>query len=161
MDEIFQKLIESHFLDLDGLKIEASIPVPQRLVNEIIQSALQGNKNIEYCVLTILGENRISVNLKTNLWPWPFDFKLRLEESVNLTDSPKIKAWLDNNLLLGKLGSFFKALPEWIWIDGDQVVIDIGAFLNPEQKNYLDLIKSVEIKTEPGKVIFDARINVD
>jgi hypothetical protein len=154
-------MIEDRFSALKGLTVDAAIPLPQRLINEIIQSALQGNKNIEYCVATILGENRVSVNLKTNLWPWPFDLKLRLEKLVDLTGSPNINARLENNLLLGKLGLYFKALPEWVDIDGDQVVLDIGAFLTPEQTNYLGLVKSVEIETEPGKAIFNVRIRVD
>jgi hypothetical protein len=119
------------------------------------------NKNIGFCVMTILEQNMISVNMKTTLWPWPFDLKMRLEKSVDLTNSPQIWASLENNVLLGKIVSLLKVLPEGINIDGDRVIIDIKAFLTPEQKQIINLIKSVEIKTEPGKVIFDVNIKVD
>jgi hypothetical protein len=162
MDEIFQRIINNKFSDLEGLTVDASIPVPQYIVNEVIEAALRENKNIEYCRVSIREQNRISVTLKTASWPWPLDLKLRLFKSVDLTRSPRIRASLENNLLLGKLGSFFKALPEGIKLYGDQVVLDIGSFLRtPEQKRILDLIKSAEINTEAGKVILDVNIRVN
>lgn len=161
MDEIFQKIIDNNFSDLKGLTVDASIPVPQNIINEIIEAALQGNKNIEYCRMSIGEQNRVAVKLKTTMLPWPLDLKLKLFKSVDLARSPRIRASLENNLLLGKLGSFFKALPEWIKLYGDQVVIDIGSFLRtPEQNRILDLIKSAEINTQDGKLILDFKVKV-
>jgi hypothetical protein len=89
------------------------------------------------------------------MWPWPLNLKLKLFSSVELKPSPKIRAFLENNLLLGKLGSLFKGLPNWITFYNDQVAIDLGAFIKPEQKRLLELVKSVDIKTEESKIIFD------
>jgi hypothetical protein len=162
MEEIFQKIIDNNFSDLKGLTVDASIPVPGQLINEIIEAALQGNKNIEYCRVSIAGQNRVFVKLKTTILPWPLDLKLRLFKSVDLTRSPRIRASLENNLLLGKLWSFFRALPKGINLYGNQVVVDIQSFLStPEQKKFLDLIESAEINTEEGKVILDVKIRVD
>ena len=162
MEEIFKKLIDSNFSDLNGLTVDASVPVPQYIVNEIIEVALQGNKNIEYCRVSIGGQNRVSVKLKTTMLPWSLDLKLRLFKSVDLARSPRIRASLENNILLGKLGSFFKALPKGINLYGNQVVVDIQSFLStPEQKKFLDLIESAEINSEEGKVILDVKIRVD
>ena len=85
--------------------------------------------------MSIAGQNRVFVKLKTTILPWPLDLKLKLFKSVDLARSPRIRASLENNLLLGKLGSFFKALPEGIKLYGNQVVVDIESFLStPEQK---------------------------
>ena len=164
MDRVFQRLIDSNFSDLKGTIIDASIPVPQALVNELIEVSLRGNKTIVSCTLTIHPQNRVSVRLKTTMLPWPLDLKLKLDKSVDFASysSPKIRAWMENNRLLGSLGSMFNALPEGIKIYGNQVVLDLGAFLRtPEQKRLLDLVKSVEIQTEEGKVLLDVRIEVD
>jgi len=162
MDEIFQRIVANNFSDLKGLAVDASVPVPGELINEIIEAALQGNKNIEYCRVSIAGQNRVSVKLKTTMLPWPLDLKLKLFRSVDLARSPRIRASLENNLLLGKLGSFFKALPKGINLYGNQVVVDIESFLStPEQKKFLDLIKSAEINTEEGRVILDVNAKVD
>ena len=161
MDKIFQKLIDNKFSELRGLTVDASISVPQYIINEIIEAALQGNKNIEYCRASIGEQNRVSIKLKTTMWPWPLDLKLRLFRSVDLARSPRIRASLENNLLLGKLGSFFKALPDGVKLYGNQVVVDIKSFLPTQQQKYLDLIKSAEITTEEGKVILDIKIRVD
>jgi len=162
MEEVLRRIIANNFSDLRGLTAEASVPVPQQLINEIMELALRGNKSIEYCRVSIRADNRVSATLGTTLWPWPLDLKLRLFKAVDLGRSPRIRASLENNLLLGKLGSFFKALPEGIKLYGDQVVIDIGSFLHtPNQKRLLELVKSAEINTQEGKVILDVKIQLD
>ncbi len=161
MDKIFQRIIDNNLADFKGLKVDASIPVPEHIINGIIELALQENKSIDYCLVSIGGENRVTVNLKTPLWPWPLKLKLRLFKLVDLTSSPKIRAFLENYLLLGRMGSFLKALPNGINIRGDQVIVDIKSFLqDPEQERILDLIKSAEIQTEEGKAIINVRIEV-
>ena len=164
MDQIFQRIIDNNFSDLRGTVLDATVPVPEYLVNEIIQAALEGNKNIESCKVAIHGQNRVSVNLKMPPLPWSLHLKLRLDTSVDFASysSPKIRAWLENNILLGRLGSFFDVLPEGIKLYGEQVVLDIGAFLQtPEQKRILASVKSVGIRTEEGHVILDAHIEIN
>lgn len=164
MDEIFQKIIDTNFSDLKGTTVDASIPVPQYLINEIIEVLLQGNKNISACQASIHRQNRVDINLKTTLLPWPLLLKLRLDKSVDFASfsSPKIRAWLENNILLGKLGSMFNALPEGVKLYGEQLVLDIGSFLQTqEQKRMLNLVKSVGMSTEEGKVILNVRIEIN
>lgn len=164
MDRVFQKLIANNFSDLKGTMVEASVPVPQGLVNELIDVTLQGNKTIESCQVSVHAQNRVSVDLKTTLLPWSLHLKLKLDNSVDLASysSPKIRAWLENNRLLASLGCMFNVLPDGFKLYGDQVVVDLDAFLQtPEQKRMLDLIKSMDINTEEGNVILDVRIEVD
>jgi len=164
MDEILQKIIDNDFSDLAGLAGNASVPMSQSLVNEIISAAIQGNKTLQSCRVSIHEHNRVSAKLKTALLPWSIALKLKLDKSVDFDSfsSPKIRAWLENNRLLGSLGSFFNALPEGVRLYGSQVVIDLGFFLQtPEQKKLLNLIKAVDILTEPGRVIFNIAIEVD
>jgi hypothetical protein len=162
MDEIFRKVIHNNFSDLEGLTIDASIPVPEHFINEIIVAAIRGNSKISDCKVSVSRQNRVSVNLKTPVWPWPLELKLRLDSVVDFRSSPRIRAWLENKVFLARIGSFLKALPAGITIQDDQVVVDIESFLSmPEQKRILELVRSVQIKTEEGKVIFDVRIEVN
>jgi hypothetical protein len=164
MDRVFQKVIDRNFSDLKGTIVDASIPVPQALINELIEVLLRGNKSISSCVVAVHPQNRVSADLRTTLLPWPLHLKLKLDKSVDFASysSPKLRAWMENNRLLGSLGSMFKALPEGIKLYGNQVVVDLGAYLQtPEQKRMLELVKSVDIKTEEGKVILDVKIGVD
>jgi hypothetical protein len=164
MDQVFQRIVDSNFSELKGSVVDASIPVPQVLINELIEAALREEKTIKSCRVSVYAENRVSVDLKTTLLPWPLNLKLKLDKSVDFASysSPKIRAWMENNRLLASLGSMFNALPEGIKIYGNQLVVDLEAFLRPPgQKRLLDLVKSVEIKTEEGKVILDARMRID
>jgi hypothetical protein len=164
MDTIFQKIIDHHFSDLKGTTVNASVPVPEYLINEIILVALQGNKTIESCLVSIHGQNQISAKVKTTLLPWSLNLKLKVDNSVDFESfsSPKIRAWLENNILLGRLGALFNALPEGVKLYGNQVVVDIGSFLQtPEQKRMLNLVKSVEMSTQEGILILDVKIEVN
>jgi hypothetical protein len=164
MDQIFQRIIRNNFSDLKGTTAEATIPIPQSLINEIIEASLKGNKNIASVRVSVSAQNRVAADIKTTLLPWPLNLKLKLDTSVDFASysSPKIRAWMENNRMLGSLGSMFNALPEGIKLYRDQVVIDLGAFLRtPEQKRLLKVVKSVGIRTEEGKVILDVRLEVD
>jgi hypothetical protein len=164
MDRVFQKIIDNNFSDLKGTTVKAIIPVPQSLINEIIRESLKGNKNISSVQVTVHPQNRLSADVKTSLLPWPLKLKLKLDKSVDFASyaSPKIRAWMENNLLLGSLGAFFNALPEGIKLYGNQVVVDLGALVRtPEQKKYLDLVKSVGIETEEGRVLLDVRVEIE
>ena len=162
VNEIFQRIIANNFSDLGGLAVDASIPVPQQLINELIEVALQENQNIEYCRVSIGEQNRISVNVKTTRWPWPINLKLWVFQSVDITPAPKIRVLLENNAILGKLGAFLKALPEGVKLYGEQIVIDVRSFLQTEQhRKFLAMLKSMEIQTEKGKLIFDVQIRID
>jgi len=143
---------------------DASIPVPESLINEILAVALQGNKNIDSCQLSIHAENKVTARLKTTLLPFSLNLRLKLDNTVDFASysSPKVRAWLENNLLLGKLGSLFNALPEGVKLYGNQIVIDITAFLEtPEQRRILNLVKSVEIRTEENKLILNVKAGID
>ena len=64
--------------------------------------------------------------------------------------------------MLGSLGSFLNLLPDGIKLYGNQVVIDLGTFVEtPEQRRLLELVKAVDIHTEEGKVILGVKVKVD
>lgn len=164
MDKIFQKIIDSNFSDFKGSTLHGSVPVSQSLINEITVIALQGNRTIRDCEVLIHAGSMVSVNVRTTLLPWVLKLRLKLDKSLDLGSysSPKLRAWLENHRLLGSLGSFFNMLPEGIDVYGNQLVIDMGVLLETsEQKKLLALIRSAEIRTEEGKVIFEVSIKVD
>ena len=164
MEKIFQKITRNNFSDLKGATVDATVPVPQYLINELIAETLKGNKTIPSIQASVHPQNRVSLDVKTSLLPWTLNLKLKLDKEVDFASyaSPKLRAWMENNRLLGSLGSLFNALPEGIKLYGNQVVIDLGAFLRePEQRRLLSLVKSVGIQSEEGKLILDARIEVN
>ena len=158
MDKNFTRLVNNNFSELAGLRVDASIPVPESLINELVELELHGNKNITSCQITIHPENRAAVNLRTAMWPWPLNLKLRLFGAIDLSNSPKVRAFLENHVLLGKLGASFKVLPAGITLYNDQVTVDLDHFLPPEYKKFLPLVKSVDIRTEESTLILDVKI---
>jgi hypothetical protein len=162
MEEIIQRLLKDNFSELRGLTVDASIPLPEQFVNEFVQSALQGNKNITEIYIAIHSANKIVINLKTPLWPLSIHLKLKLEPSMDFTNGAKIRAALENFALLGKIGATFNAFPQGVTMDNDQIIIDVQSFLStPEQKKWLELIRSMEIKTEEARITFDVKVAVE
>jgi len=163
MEKVFQRIIANNFSELKGTIVDASIPVSQDLINEIIKESLRGNKTIQSAQVSVHGQNRVVANLKTSQIPWPLNLKLKLDRSVDFAShgSPKIRAWMENNRFLGSLGSLFNALPEGVKLYGDQVVLDLGVFLRtPQQKRMLELVKSLDMQTEEGRVVLDVKIEI-
>ena len=159
MDKIFKRILDDNFSELSGLSIDASIPVPESLVNEIIEAELRGNKNISSCHITIHRENHVIAKLRTPMWPWPLNLSLKLFGSVDMTHPVKVRAFLENNLLLGKLSAFLKVLPLGITFYSDQVTVDLEHFLPAEYRKFLILIRSIDIRTEENKLILDTKVN--
>ena len=53
-------------------------------------------------------------------------------------------------------------LPQGIKLYGEQIVLDIGSFLQtPEQKRMLELVKSVEMSTSEGMLILNVKIEIN
>lgn len=164
MDQFFRKIVENNFSDFKGTTAEASIPIPQSLINELVEVTLRGNKTIQSCQVAVHPQNRVAASVKTTLLPWALNLRLKLDTSVDFASysSPKLRAWMENNRLLGTLGSMLNALPEGIRLYGDQLVFDLGVFVfTPELKRMLDLVKSVEISTEEGRIILDVKAEID
>ena len=158
MDKIFQRLLANNFSELPGLTVDALIPVSEELVNEMIGVALRGNKSITYCRVSIHGDNHVVADVRSPLLPWTLHMKMKLFHSVDFTSSPKLRAFLENNLLLGKLGAFFHALPTGVALYNNQIAMDVEWFTPPEHKHLLALVKSVDIQTEEGKVILRVKL---
>jgi hypothetical protein len=158
MNKIFTRLLDDNFSELAGLTVDATIPVFEGLLDELVQLGVRGNQNITWLHITVQGENRLLVDFQTPMWPWPLSLKLKLFGSVDLSNSPKVRAFLENNILLGKIGALFKVLPAGITLYNDQVTVDLDHFLPAEYKKFLPLVRSVDIRTEESKLILDVKI---
>jgi hypothetical protein len=164
VDRILNRLLETNFSELPGAVADAVIPVPETLINELIQAGLPDNGTITALQVSVHPENRISATVKSTLLPWSLNLKLKLDSSVDIASyaSPKVRAWLENNRLLGSLGALFRLLPEGTRLYGSQDVVDLGTFLHtPEQQKVLALVKSIGLATEKGRLILDVHIEVD
>src|SRR5215217_28871 len=109
MDKIFQKIIDNNFSDLKGTIVNATVPVPEYLINELIETALQGNRNIESCHVTIHPQNLVSANVKTTLLPWSVNLKLKLDRSVDFASfSAKSKGLVGKQHLAREIRVIFQ-----------------------------------------------------
>jgi len=159
MDVIFTRALENDLADFPGLVVDASIPVTEAVLNDLIGAVLRENQHITAAHVSIEEQNRLEVTLRTPLWPWPLQLNLKLFHSVDLTSSPAIRAFLENHVLLGKLGAFLKILPEGIRIYEDQLSVDLGSFLTDgPEKRLLELVQSVDIHSEAGRLILNVKI---
>lgn len=158
IDDIFQRILDNNFSELPGLTIDATVPVPESLINEIIQASLVGNKSISYCRIRIGSDNQVTADVKSPLLPWTVHLKMKLFSHADFTHAPKVRAFLENNLLLGKIGALLNVLPDGVRLYDNQLVVDVGTFLPPQQREFLKLVKSMDIHTTEGTVVVDVRI---
>lgn len=159
MDKILSRLIDGELAEPGALTVDATVAMTESLANELNAIVLEGNAQIEYVRVHIHRENRVTLDVKSPLWPWPISVKLKLFGAVDMTHSATVRAFLENHVLLGKLGALLKALPSGIKIYEDQVSINLESFLPvQEQRKLLSLIQAIEISTEEGKIFFDVKV---
>ena len=58
MDKLFEKILANNFSDFAGLVADATIPVPEYLINELVAESLRGNKNVTACRVQVEPENQ-------------------------------------------------------------------------------------------------------
>jgi hypothetical protein len=139
MEAIFQKILDHDFSDLAGLTANASIPVAEALLNEVIANQLQGDKTIRSCQISIHEQNQVSVRLKTSPLPWALDLKLKLDTSVDFASFSRQRYGRDGKQsYAGKPGASLHALPEWLKLYGNQRLLILASFCaHRNRKNFL------------------------
>ena len=171
MNSLLDQVKESNFQALSGMAIEGRLPVPEKVLNEVILAALKNYKgaiNIENLRLLVRENNRIDVSFRAE-WKFlakQFNFQLSVEKNVRLQDGFHIRLWLpDNYKLIGALldliNTFFKD-----WLTGiiiSKRLIDVNfsvLFHNEAFHPLLAFIQFAEIETESGRVWVQFQISV-
>jgi hypothetical protein len=163
---LLEDLRRSRFSDLHGARLSASIPVPERLLNQFLASAIPASLPVRDVSVHPKADNRFGVRAKLARADFLPALTLTAEivRQAELPHSPlvlRISSLPGLISLVGAATSLASVLPPGIRLEGQQLFVDIRALL--ERAGYGEVVQyleSVRITTEDGKVLVDVAARV-
>ena len=164
--EILRQLQSSRFCDLSGTRVSATVPVSERLVNEIVARSLPPNVPLREVQVQPLPGDAFSVRIVPRAAFIP-SMTLRLEV-VRQPDLPSSPVLVLRLATMGGLFAFAGAafnvsslLPPGVKLDADRVLVDLNQIA--AQQHAADLLEHVtrlRVNTVEGRVVLHADIEV-
>ena len=156
---IFEQLRASRFADLAGARVSASIPVSERLLNELVASAIPPSVPVRDVTIQPRRGDRFSVRARlarVDFLP-PINITVAIERQPELPDSPLVlRLTAFPGLIIGAAFPIASKLPPGIRMDKDRVLVDLKTLA--ESQGYADLLTLVEkvrLTTDEGRLIVE------
>lgn len=165
-DALLTRLRAGRFSDFRGARADITLPMADRLLNELIAAAIPPGAPVRDVELTSRDGNRIRVRFKVAAAAFlpPLNVTLLIEQQPRLPESPTLVLKLEAGGLLSMAGSalrFLDALPPGLRVVGDRIHVDLASLLAARGLGeLLDYAEAVEVTTVPGAVVVAVRAGV-
>jgi hypothetical protein len=167
VDERFVRILmrqqAARFEDLRGAEVSATVPISERLLNEIVQESLPRSIPLRDLHVSPQAGDRFLVRARLGssaLLP-PLKLSVLVDRQPDLPASPILVLKLEMGGLAAIAGPalrFLAALPPGIHVEHDRIHVDIAKLL--EQRglaDYLAYIQRLEVHTADGAVLATVR----
>ena len=164
--EILRQLQSTQFRDLSGTRVSATIPVSERLVNEVVTATLPPNLPLRDVHVQPLAGDAFTVRLvpKAALLP-ALSLRLEIIQQPELPSTPVL------GLRMATMGALFglasaafpvaRILPPGVRLDGDRITVDLVALASRAgAADLLPHLAGLRVNTEDGRVVLHADIAV-
>ena len=156
---------KNRFKDLGGAKASVTLPISDRLIEEVLRSRL--TESVRDLDIRAKAGNvaEVSVRLAKPAWLPRISAHVCLERQPQLPDSPVLVLRLLSHgalaSLAGSAARLFDALPPWLRMEGDLVFVDIALLLR--KYTAIDVLKyltRLEVTTSDGSIVLaiDAQV---
>ena len=161
ISKLLESLQASGFRDLAGAHLSATIPIGERLLNEIVGAVLPPSAPVRDVIVQPQAGNRLSVRVKLARLDFlpPITLALAIERQPELPASPALVlriAGLPG--LLGFAGPLLvnPKLPPGVRLDGDRLTVDLAALLaHHGQGELLSYLERLHVTSEAGRLLVD------
>ena len=163
---IFRSLQTSGFRDLAGTDMAATIPMSERLLNELVAGALADNRHVREAHVQPEAGNRFSVRVvpRAGLLP-SLTIKLEIVRQPELPQSTELV------LKMATMGGLFgmataalpiaQMMPAGVRLDGDHIRVDLQTFAaQAGAGDALQYVKELRVTTDAGRVTLHVRARV-
>jgi hypothetical protein len=164
---ILQGLQASGFRDIAGAHVSATVPLGERLLNEIIAASLPRSGAVREATVHPQPDNRVGVRVKLarpEFLP-PISATLIIERQPELPSAPllglRVTGLPGLLALAGPMLSIGRMLPPGVRLDGDRLTVDIGALLAERgQADLLRHLSRLRVTSEAGRLVIDLTAGV-
>ena len=172
MHHILEAFLEQQratgFADLAGTHLAATIPVAERLLNELIARLLRPDGVVREVVLHPREGNEIAARLRVAKggMTLPISLTLGIESQPVLPQRPVLGLRLKSAPRFFALGGgmlrMFDMLPPGVSVDGDRIYINLEALLAPYDTAALfRYLTELRVTTSVGVVVFSVRAGIE
>ena len=165
MDERFVRLFRrqqaSGFEDLHGAEASVTLPVSERLLNEIIAESVP--RSVRELHVKPQAGDRFAVRARIGSSPLlpAINLTLSIDRQPELPASPVLILRLETSGLLSLAGPalrFLDALPPGIRVEHDRVYVDLAKLLAARHlESYLAYVKELRVNAVDGAVLISVR----
>ena len=162
---ILEQLRASRFSELQGTRATLSIPVSERLLNELITTMMPASGPLRDLQVRPQAANRLAVRARASRLDFlpPVTISLQIEQQPQLPDTPLVIRILSLPGLLSMASSLLSpgSLPPGIRLERDRVVVDVRQLL--ELKGFgeiVPLIERLHVASEEGRLRLDVDVKV-
>ena len=166
LSELLKRQIASGFEDLRGAEAVVTVPVSDRLLNEIITQALPASGRVRDVEVRARAGNRFAVRARiagASFLP-ALNLTVAIDRQPELPDSPVLGLRLEMGGLLSLAGPalrFFDALPQGIRIQDDRIYVDLAQLLSQRGlSGVLDHLEQFHVNTAEGSTILSLRARI-
>jgi hypothetical protein len=164
---VLDKLRASRLADLAGARVTASIPLGERLLNDIVAASLPRSGVLREATIHPLDDNRLGVHVKVERPAFlpPITITLVIERQPDFPQSPRLvfrviglAGWL---ALATPLLPIDRMLPPGVRLESDLLTVDLAALL--AQHGYAEWLRNVDrlvVKSERGRLLIDLEASV-
>jgi hypothetical protein len=165
LQRALEQLRAARFAEIRGARLSLSIPVAERLLNELVAAALPPSLPVRDVTVRPRASNMLQVRArvaKLDFLP-PLTLTLDIDQQPRLPDTAlglRLRAFPGLTAIAGPLLSQ-KRLPPGLRLEGDRVFVDVALLL--ERVGFGDLVPLIErlhLATEEGRLVVevDARV---
>ena len=163
--EALEQLRATRFAGIQGARLSVSIPIAERLLNELVTAALPPSVPVRDLAVKPRAANTLQLRArvaKLDFLP-PVTLTFDIDQQPRLPDTPlglRLRTFPGLTALAGPLLSQ-KVFPPGIRLEGDRLFVDLRQLI--ERAGYGDLVPLIErlhLATEEGQLLVevDARV---
>ena len=157
---ILDQLRASHFADVKGARVSLSIPIAERLLNDIVTASLPPSLRVRELTIRPRPNNNLQVKARVGKLEFlpPVTVTLEIDQQPRLPDTPLGFRLRSFPGLTAIAGSFLPPdkLPRGVRLEGERLFVDLRVLL--EQAGYADLIPLIErlhIATDDARLLVE------
>ena len=156
--EIFHHLQSTGFEDLAGSRFSGTIPVSERMINEVIAAAIPPGGHVREVQVRPEQDNRFSVRItpRTGFFP-SITVKLSIARQPELPASPVLVLKMAMGGLMGFASSALpiaNMLPPGVRLEGEHILVDLRAMASQRGfANLFQYVRQLRVTTESGQAV--------
>ena len=164
--EILRHLQATQFRDVAGSSLSATVPVSERLINEVVTASVPRGAPVREVHVQPLANNAFSVRISPRAPLLPsISLRLTIDRQPAFPEFPVLVLRLATmGGLLGLAGAALpiaRLLPPGVHLDGDRISVDLRTIAADRGlSEYLAYVSGLRVNTEAGRVVLHLDLRV-